>query len=85
MGGSAPFTTNFFMWGIKMEEWIDNVIHAVIETEFDEYTGTMRPVIVIGDKKLNWDEFGKVVKTFEGWKLDFKFSSVFIPPENDSD
>ncbi len=68
-----------------MEEWIDKEIHAAIETEFDEYTGTMYPVIVISDKRFTWDEFGKEVETFEGWKFDFKFSSLYIPPEDERD
>lgn len=57
-----------------MEEWIDKEIHAVIETEFDEYTGAMHPIIVIDDKRFTWDEFGDEVQTFEGWKFIFKFT-----------
>jgi hypothetical protein len=57
-----------------MEEWIDKEVHAVIESEFDESTGKLCPVIAIGDKKLSWEEFGDEVITFEGWTFDFKFS-----------
>jgi hypothetical protein len=32
-----------------------------------------------------WDEFGDEVETFEGWKFDFKFSSLYIPPEAEHD
>ena len=64
-----------------MEEWIDKEINAVIETEYDELTGNMYPIIVIGDKKFTWAEFGEEVETFEGWKFDFKFSSFCIRPE----
>lgn len=64
-----------------MEEWIEKEITAVIETEYDEHTGEMCPVVVIGDKKFTWEEFGKEVETFEGWRFDFKFSSLYMPPE----
>lgn len=64
-----------------MEEWIDKEINAVIETEYDELTGNMRPVVVIGDKRFTWEEFGDEVETFEGWRFNFKFSSLYIPPE----
>ena len=68
-----------------MNEWIDREIDAVIEVNCDESTMEFRPVIVIGDKKLSWDEFGDEVTSFEGWSLKFKFYSTYMPPEKDSD
>ena len=68
-----------------MEEWIDKEVHRVIECGFDEITGNSRPIITIGDKKLSWEEFGDEVMTFEGWSFDFKFSSIFMPPEGYDD
>lgn len=64
-----------------MEEWIDKEVNAVIETEYDEKTSEMHPVIVIGDRRFTWKEFGEEVETFEGWRFDFKFSSLYISPE----
>ena len=68
-----------------MEEWIDKKVHAVIESDYDEITGVLRPIISIGDKKLSWEEFGDEVISFEGWSFDFKFSSLFMPPEEKND
>ncbi|MDO8686456.1 MAG: hypothetical protein Q7J78_07290 [Clostridiales bacterium] len=68
-----------------MEEWIDKQVHAVIECDYDEITGSSRPIIAIGDKKLSWEEFGDEVISFEGWSFDFKFSSFFMPPEEKND
>lgn len=68
-----------------MEEWIDKEVIAEIETEFDELTGAFRPIIVIGDKKFTWDEFGDEVQTYEGWKFIFKLSQLYMPPEADYD
>ena len=64
-----------------MEEWIDKEVHAVIECDYDEITGSSLPIIAIGDKKLSWEEFGEEVISFEGWSFDFKFSQLYIPPE----
>lgn len=57
-----------------MEEWIDREVSAVIEIEVDKRTMDSCPVIVIGDRKLSWEEFGDEVETFEGWTFTFKFS-----------
>jgi hypothetical protein len=57
----------------------DKEVNAVIDVEYDEITFNSSPVVIIGDTKLSWEEFGEHIKRFEGWRLDFKLSS--IPPK----
>ena len=84
-GGAVPPTKQKIFLERIMEEWIDKEVNAVIETEFDEVTGEMHPVIAIGDRRFSWEEFGREVETFEGWRFDFKFSSLYMPPEVEGD
>ena len=55
---------------------MDREVTATIEVEYDKETYNSSPVIVIGDKKYTWEEFGKEIETFEGWRFDFKLSSI---------
>lgn len=55
-----------------MEEWADKEIEAFIETERDPITFELKPVIVIGSTRFSWEEFGKEIETYEGWRFNFK-------------
>lgn len=74
----CPTRSKFSLEAKQIEEWMEREVNAIIDVEYDQVNANSSPLIIIGDKKLSWKEFGKQIETFEGWRFDFKLSS--IPP-----
>ncbi len=49
----------------------------VLRCEIISDSGTDEPVINIDDEELSWEEFGRMVKSYNGWGLRV----MFLPPE----
>ena len=45
----------------------DHVVRARIESDIEH--SDRRPVVVIDGQEIDWDEFGRMLMTFEGWQF----------------
>ena len=59
-----------------MSDWAETRVKAVIEVEYDDETGEMLPVIVIGKRRYSWHDFGRELEIYEGWQFIFKLEST---------
>jgi len=51
-------------------------VRAVIEGDYDHDSGDHRPVLVIDGKPVDWDQFGRMLMTFEGFQFKMQIHDL---------
>ncbi len=67
------YNKRFGQWSMR-----GDVLRCFIGDTSDTEDGTIEPEIEIDDKKLSWQEFGRMLTTFAGWGM-----RVVIVPDDE--